>query len=979
MTNVGLGLLLGAVLAADTAVVAARPGDGNWPFELAVGLIIGVVALLRGRGRVLAATAGLAVCLAADVAGDAARLPSQPGVAATLGLLVLGAAAVRVAAARPAAVVAVAGAVVLVAGRAGVRHEYILPLAFLGLLAWGGALGMGAWLRFVDARHQLAVDAARRDERLELARELHDVVAHHVAGIVVQAQAARLVAARRPETLEPTLAGIESAGTDALDAMRRVVGLLRDDGDAGVIAHGPEELAGLVARFSDRGPAVRLRLPDGGQAAWPPEVATHRLPGRPGGPDQRRPARAGGGQVTVTVEDGPSGVTVEVVDDAPAGRPAPSWFGRGGYGLAGMRERVEALGGSLQRRVGPGGRLGGAGRRSRAGRERPVSIRVLLADDQAMIRGGLRLILEDQPDITVVGEAADGAEAIALARRLRPDVCLVDIRMPGRDGLEVTRALAGPGVPDPLRVVIVTTFDLDEYVYGALRAGAVGFLLKGTSPALLVEAVRAARAGDGLISPQVTIRLLRHLTPPRRAAARRAAVRSANSRSRRPSPRVAPTPRSRPSCSSRSAPSSPTSPASRASSTSVTGWRSPPGPGVPASSSRPSTDGGTVLTRSGLDDWFESSLSRDTYRKLSLDRYLSRDYYRDMSSDDAPTTPQRTPDGTPDERQLRKITDARTLRALAHPVRIALFEELALGGAMTATQIGERIGESATTCSFHLRQLAKYGFVEEAGGGTGRSRPWRLTSIGMSFSPSGDTEAEIASDAVARMFRERQFERYQAWRSTKASYPLEWRQAADRRPVPVLPHRAGASAAQQRGARTAPTLGHARGTAPGPVQAPGRLAAGGGDGARAPGRAAWRPTAIPAIPTMPRLTAPLPISVALALVVRHWGPTPCFLIAAATLAVAILAGLSLRPWREFGASQAGHAGIGNSPGRTTRMNPLLANDLATCHQRDLRHLGEQRRRATPTTANRGTAGLRRAAGLRCAARSASAWSRRGCT
>ncbi len=142
-----------------------------------------------------------------------------------------------------------------------------------------------------------------------------------------------------------------------------------------------------------------------------------------------------------------------------------------------------------------------------------MSIRVLLADDQAMIRGGLRLILEDQPDITVVGEAADGAEAITLARRLRPDVCLVDIRMPGRDGLEVTRELAGPGVPDPLRVVIVTTFDLDEYVYGALRAGAVGFLLKGASPALLVEAVRAARAGDGLISPQVTLRLLRRLTP----------------------------------------------------------------------------------------------------------------------------------------------------------------------------------------------------------------------------------------------------------------------------------------------------------------------------------------------------------------------------------------------------------------------------------------------------------------------------------
>ena len=149
-----------------------------------------------------------------------------------------------------------------------------------------------------------------------------------------------------------------------------------------------------------------------------------------------------------------------------------------------------------------------------------MSIRVLIADDQAMIRGGLRLILEDQPDIEVAAEAADGAEAIRLARQLRPDVCLVDIRMPGVDGIEVTQAIAGPGVPDPLRVVVVTTFDLDEYVYGALRAGAVGFVLKGASPALLAEAVRAAHAGDALISPQVTLRLLRHVTPAKPGAGR---------------------------------------------------------------------------------------------------------------------------------------------------------------------------------------------------------------------------------------------------------------------------------------------------------------------------------------------------------------------------------------------------------------------------------------------------------------------------
>ncbi|MGY0007372.1 response regulator [Micromonospora sp. I033] len=147
-----------------------------------------------------------------------------------------------------------------------------------------------------------------------------------------------------------------------------------------------------------------------------------------------------------------------------------------------------------------------------------MTIRVLLADDQAMIRGGLRLILEDQPDISVVAEASDGVDAIAQARRLRPDVCLVDIRMPRLDGIEVTRALAGPGVANPMRVIVVTTFDLDEYVYGALRNGAVGFILKDAGPALLVEAVRAAHNGDALVSPSVTLRLLKHVTTAGRPA-----------------------------------------------------------------------------------------------------------------------------------------------------------------------------------------------------------------------------------------------------------------------------------------------------------------------------------------------------------------------------------------------------------------------------------------------------------------------------
>ena len=137
-----------------------------------------------------------------------------------------------------------------------------------------------------------------------------------------------------------------------------------------------------------------------------------------------------------------------------------------------------------------------------------MSVRVLIADDQALVRTGLRMILDAQAGIEVVGEAADGAEAVALAQDLKPDVCLFDIRMPVMDGLEATRAVAGPDVTDPIPVVVITTFDLDEYVLGALRAGARGFLLKDAGPELLVQAVHAAAAGDALIAPNITRRLL---------------------------------------------------------------------------------------------------------------------------------------------------------------------------------------------------------------------------------------------------------------------------------------------------------------------------------------------------------------------------------------------------------------------------------------------------------------------------------------
>ncbi|MFF3987383.1 response regulator [Streptomyces sp. NPDC001797] len=140
-------------------------------------------------------------------------------------------------------------------------------------------------------------------------------------------------------------------------------------------------------------------------------------------------------------------------------------------------------------------------------------IDVVIADDQELVRAGFEMILDAQPGIRVVGVAGDGAECVELARRLRPDVVLVDIRMPRLDGLEVTRVLTGErnGGEDEPNVVVITTFDQDDYVRDALRYGACGFLLKDASPALLVEAVRAAARGDALVSPAVTVRLLGEL------------------------------------------------------------------------------------------------------------------------------------------------------------------------------------------------------------------------------------------------------------------------------------------------------------------------------------------------------------------------------------------------------------------------------------------------------------------------------------
>lgn len=151
-------------------------------------------------------------------------------------------------------------------------------------------------------------------------------------------------------------------------------------------------------------------------------------------------------------------------------------------------------------------------------------IDVLIADDQPSVRRALRAFLETQDDIRVIAEASSGPEAVTHAKSHRPDVVLMDVRMPGGDGISATAALAGESVTDPIPVVVITTFDLDEYLFGALENGAAGFLLKDAPPAHIIDAVRAAASGDGLVSPAVTRRVISEFARRRTPTVRNATI-----------------------------------------------------------------------------------------------------------------------------------------------------------------------------------------------------------------------------------------------------------------------------------------------------------------------------------------------------------------------------------------------------------------------------------------------------------------------
>ncbi|MEV5204026.1 sensor histidine kinase [Streptomyces sp. NPDC053720] len=345
--NTALGVLFAAVLLfmAVQYMSQGRP----WAFDTGVGLAVCLVALGRARHRGWAAAIGLAIAGGAGLVARLTHLPGEPGAGAVLALLVLGGSAIRALPRWQAGGIAAAGFALMTVGR--LTTDAPSTPVRVGTDVWILALGTGLGLRFLDYRRRMATEAVRRDERLILARELHDVVAHHITGIVVQAQAARIVGKRQPEMLDQAMAGIGEAGSEALAAMRRVVGLLRDTDDAATTSPttpGPEQLAQIIRRFERHGPDVELRLPED-QAPWPPEVTStvYRIVQESLTNIARHASHAR--SATVDIAQDPTGVTVTITDDAPPGHTRH--LQKGGFGLIGMRERVEALGGTLA--VGP--------------------------------------------------------------------------------------------------------------------------------------------------------------------------------------------------------------------------------------------------------------------------------------------------------------------------------------------------------------------------------------------------------------------------------------------------------------------------------------------------------------------------------------------------------------------------------------------------------------------------------------------------
>ena len=368
-----------------------------------------------------------------------------------------------------------------------------------GRTARARALRTAALERERDQRARTAAS----EERERIARELHDVVAHGVVLMVLQAQGARRILDADPERARAALGAIEETGQTALAELRRSLGMMR--GGAAGAERAPQptlaDLDALVAEMRAAGMRVDVRV-EGDARPLADGIDRSRVPDRPGGAHQHDPARrARADPRHRRVRRGRPGARDRRRRPAGSARRRA----RAGSGPRGHARARPALRRRARRAPARRPRLRGAG----ADPAGDMSLRVLLVDDHALARAAYRMVLDPEPDIEIVGEAADGRQAIHAAARLHPDVVLMDVRMPELDGIAATRAIveAGAGA----RVLVLTTFDLDEYVYDALAAGASGFLLKDVGPEQLAAAIRVVAAGDALLAPSVTRRLVDEL------------------------------------------------------------------------------------------------------------------------------------------------------------------------------------------------------------------------------------------------------------------------------------------------------------------------------------------------------------------------------------------------------------------------------------------------------------------------------------
>ena len=382
-----------------------------------------------------------------------------------------------------------------------------------------------AAVRAAEAREAEA-ERAVADERRRIAREMHDVVAHSVSMMVVQAGGARRILERDPARAVAAAELIERTGRDALAEMRALLGVLHADEHS---EYAPQptlrDLEALVERARSAGVPVTLEL-SGERRELPAglDLAAYRVVQEA---LTNVVKHSSGAPTTVSVHYRADAVEVWIADRG-SGRP-DARLGSGGHGLVGMRERVRMYGGELHagRRRGGGFevhvRVPARGRGSGGAHGRSAgmnTVRVLIADDQALVRAGFKMILDAEDDLDVIGEAADGLEAVELARRLKPDVVLMDIRMPQLDGIEATRRVVALDGAAPVRVLMLTTFDLNEYVYEALRAGASGFLLKDVPPEQLAAGIRIIAQGEALLAPSITKRLISEFASAAPAAAK---------------------------------------------------------------------------------------------------------------------------------------------------------------------------------------------------------------------------------------------------------------------------------------------------------------------------------------------------------------------------------------------------------------------------------------------------------------------------